>query len=230
MLGAFVRSGLPQRRIESEVLLQIIAGSDTTATALRATLLYIITTPRIIGKLRAEMDAAEDVGALSNPITNAEAKELPYLQACIREGLRIHPPFTGLIMKRVPPAGDTINGQYVPGGTSIGHSTWGMERNEIFGKDAEVFRPERWIDADPETEAQMDRTVELIFGYGRWGCLGKSVAYVELNKFFVELLRRFDMELIDPKNPWKSANHNLFFQEDMWLRVTEREPRQSSNK
>jgi len=62
MLGAFVRNGLSQRRIESEVLFQIIAGSDTTATGLRATILYLITAPRVMEKLRAEIDAAEAAG------------------------------------------------------------------------------------------------------------------------------------------------------------------------
>ena len=190
MLGAFVRNGLSQRRIESEVLFQIIAGSDTTATGLRATILYLITAPRVMEKLRAEIDAAEAAGIISNPIQNAEAKGLPFLQACIKEGLRMLPPFTGLVMKKVPPGGDTIKGQYVPGNTSIGHNTWSIQRNEVYGEDPDVFRPERWIDADSETVVQMERTLELVFGYGRWGCLGKSIAYMELNKFFVEVSRR----------------------------------------
>lgn len=230
MLGAFVRNGLSQRRIESEVLFQIIAGSDTTATGLRATILYLITAPRVMEKLRAEIDAAEAAGIISNPIQNAEAKGLPFLQACIKEGLRIHPPFTGLVMKKVPPSGDTIKGQYVPGNTSIGHNTWSIQRNEVYGEDPEIYRPERWIDADSETVVQMERTLELVFGYGRWGCLGKSIAYMELNKFFVELIRRFDIELVDPTNPWKCTNFNLFFMDHMLLRIAEREPKQSPKK
>ncbi|KAF2178823.1 cytochrome P450 [Zopfia rhizophila CBS 207.26] len=223
MLGAFVRNGISQRQIESEVLFQIIAGSDTTATGIRGTFLYLITSPRVLNKLRAELDAAEADGKISNPITNAEAKDLPYLQAVIKEGLRIHPPFTGLIMKKVPPGGDNIKGQYVPGGTRIGHSTWAVQRNAIYGEDVEVFRPERWIEAEKDRLMRMEQTLDLIFGHGRWGCLGKSVAYIELNKVFVELLRHFDFELVNPGKPWVSVNYNLFMQDHMWLRITHRE-------
>ena len=59
----------------------------------------------------------------------------------------------------------------------------------VFGLDANVFRPERWLDT-PEADLQrMERNNELIFGYGRFKCLGKAVAYVELNKVFVEVCR-----------------------------------------
>ncbi|KAF2007088.1 cytochrome P450 [Amniculicola lignicola CBS 123094] len=223
MLGAFVRNGIPQRQIESEVLFQIIAGSDTTATAIRATFLNLLSNPRVLTKLRNEINDAEGEVSISSPISNAEAKAMPYLQAVIKEGLRIHPPFTGLLSKKVPPGGDTINGQFVPGGTRIAHCTWGIQRNEIYGEDVEVFRPERWIEVDAERLLRMEQTLDLIFGHGRWGCLGKTVAYIELNKIFVELLRHFDFELLNPGKPWRSVNYNLFLQDEMWLRVTERE-------
>ncbi|KAF2111803.1 cytochrome P450 [Lophiotrema nucula] len=224
MLGAFVRNGISQRQIESEILLQIIAGSDTTATSIRSTFLNLLTHPRVLIKLRRELDDAERDGKISNPITNAEAKTLPYLQAVVHEGLRIYPPFTGLIMKQVPPEGDTIKGQYIPGGTKIGHSTWAIQRRtDIYGEDVEVFRPERWIEADEERTMRMEQCLDLIFGYGRWGCLGKTVAWIELNKVFVELLRHFDFEILNPEKPWRSVNYNLFMQDEMWLRVSERE-------
>jgi len=93
-----------------------IAGSDTTATAVRATLLHIITIPRVHGKLLAGISGA----TLSLPISDAEAKKLPYLQAIIKESLRIYLPVAGHIAKQVSPEGDTINGMFVPGGTQIG--------------------------------------------------------------------------------------------------------------
>ncbi|PSN66765.1 cytochrome P450 [Corynespora cassiicola Philippines] len=187
MLGAFVRNGIPKRQIQAEVLLQIVAGSDTTATAIRATMLYLASNHRAMTKLRKEIDEAESEGRISHPISNAQAKKLPYLQAVIKEGLRIHPPFTGLVMKEVPPQGDTIEGQFVPGGTKVGLSLWAMMRDPMFGEDVEVFRPERWIEADGERYTKMEQTVELVFGYGRWVCLGKTVALIELNKVFVEV-------------------------------------------
>ena len=75
-----------------------MAGSDTTATAIRTTFLYIITTPRVLAKLLAEISGA----TLSSPISDVEAKKMPYLQATIKEGLRIWPPAIGLYRQRGP--------------------------------------------------------------------------------------------------------------------------------
>lgn len=61
-------------------MIQIIAGSDTTATTIRATMLYLLSTPRAYRALQAEIDAGIRCGRVSNPVTNAEANELPYLQ------------------------------------------------------------------------------------------------------------------------------------------------------
>lgn len=110
----------------------------------------------------------------------------------IYEGLRLYPPFTGLPFKVVPgPEGDTINGKHVPPGTLIAPNFWATGRHRgVFGRDADVFRPERWIEAtadDEQRAAEMRRVAELAFGYGRWGCAGKTLAFMELNKVFVEV-------------------------------------------
>jgi cytochrome P450 len=102
--------------------------------------------------------------------------------------MRMQIPFSGLAMKQVPPEGDTIDGRFVPGGTRIGHNVKAvMRRKDIFGDDADVFRPERWLGISQEQRQRMVQTVELVFGYGRWGCSGKAVAFLELNKVFVEV-------------------------------------------
>jgi cytochrome P450 len=161
-----------------------LAGSDTTATAIRATILYIITNPRVHAKLLAEVSSA----SLSSPIQDAEARKLPYLQAVIKEGLRIFPPVTGLMTKDVPKGGDTINSLFIPGGIKIGYCAWGLFRDKkIWGDDSQVFRPERWLEGPHEKIKLQESTLELVFGYGRWQCLGKSVALIELNKIFVEV-------------------------------------------
>ncbi|KAK4124778.1 cytochrome P450 monooxygenase [Parathielavia appendiculata] len=225
MLGSFIRHGLTQRECQTEALIQILAGSDTTATTIRATMLYLMCTPRAYHALQAEIDEGIRTNRISSPVTNAEANELPYLQAVILEGLRIHPPFTGLPFKVVAPGGDTIDGKPVPAGTLIAPNFWATGRlPAVFGADADIFRPERWLEqADAEKRAEMRRVAELVFGYGRWGCAGKMIAFLELNKVFVELLRRFDFQLANPARPWKSANYNLFLQSDMWVAVSLRD-------
>lgn len=187
MIGAFVRNGIPQRQIEAEILIQIMAGSDTTASALRSTFLRLLTSPRVLTKLRAEIDSAVAEGRVSSPIQQSESKELPYLQAVIKEGLRINPPFLGQVTKQVPAGGDTYNGMYLPAGTCIGHNVYSLCRQPLFGDDVDIFRPERWLEAEPETKREMEKNLELVFGYGRWGCLGKSVAYLEMDKVYFEV-------------------------------------------
>ncbi|QKX62566.1 uncharacterized protein TRUGW13939_09727 [Talaromyces rugulosus] len=110
MLGSFVQRRLPRRQMQAEVLFQITAGSETTATALRATLLHLITKPKYLEMLRGEIYSAIGAHLISCPISDADVKRLPFLQACVKEGLRIHLPFTGLLMKEVPPQGDVIHG------------------------------------------------------------------------------------------------------------------------
>ncbi|GAB1312517.1 hypothetical protein MFIFM68171_02727 [Madurella fahalii] len=230
MLGSFIRHGLTKRECENESLFQIVAGSDTTATAIRVAMLYLMATPLAYRALQAEIDQGIRSGKISKPITNAQALELPYLQAVIYEALRLHPPFTGLPFKVVPPEGDTIDGKHVPGGTLIAPVFWATGRHTgVFGADAEIFRPERWLEDGEsgsdakERIAEMRRVAELVFGYGRWGCAGKMLAYMELNKVLVELLRHFDFQLVYPFQPWKSANYNLFLQKEMWVSVLSRE-------
>ena len=61
---------------------------------------------------------------------------------------------------------------------------------EVFGEDAHIFNPDRWIAAardDKERYAKMCRTGDLIFGNGKYECIGKHIAFLELNKVFVEV-------------------------------------------
>ncbi|RDL36198.1 Cytochrome P450 oxidoreductase [Venustampulla echinocandica] len=187
MLGSFLKHGLTADEAEAEISISLVAGSDTTATSMRATLLAIITNPSVYAKLQAEIDAADRAGLLSSPIKESEASKLPYLQACISEGLRRFPPITQLRERQVPPEGDIINGHHVPGGTFIGLNAWGLQLNSVFGWDPEIFRPERWLIEDKDLLLRMQKVHELIFGYGNTKCLGIPIAMLNLNKIFVEV-------------------------------------------
>lgn len=166
----------------------IVAGSDTAANAIKMTVSRLAASPRVSSLLQKEIHSAVLDGRLSDTCTSKQASRLPYLQAVIWEGLRINPPFGGLIMKEVGPDGDTVNGRHIPGGTRIGHSTWAVTHDSsVFGDDVDTFRPERWLEADEETKARMKKHAELVFGSGRWACPGRSVALKELGKVLVEV-------------------------------------------
>jgi hypothetical protein len=62
-----------------------------------------------------------------------------------------------------------------------------FHHKDIFGLDADMYRPERWLDADEERLKAMDTTLDLTFQPGRWQCLGKGIALIELNKVFAEV-------------------------------------------
>ena len=146
--------------------------------------LHILTNPQVYSRLLAEISSAK----ISSPITDAQARSLPYLQAVIKEALRIHPPVTGIMYRDVPCGGDTLNGYFVPEGTHVGWSVWGIMRNTAFwGEDAKLFRPERWFQGTPEQIKEKEARVEMVFAYGKWQCLGKDVGKIELNKVLVEV-------------------------------------------
>ncbi|PVH79035.1 pisatin demethylase [Cadophora sp. DSE1049] len=218
MLGSFIRHGLTQDEAESETILQIIAGSDTTAVAVRIIFLHLMSNPRILSRFRAEFSQS----SISSPIRDSEARNLPYLQAIIKEGLRYWPPVVGLMAKEVPPAGDMINGMFIPGGTSIGYDAFGIFRNkEIFSEDADLFRPERWLEGPPEKTKELEQTLDLVFSFGKYQCLGRNVALMELNKVFVELFRRFDFAAVDAQKPiGTNVARGIFLIHNFWLTVT----------
>lgn len=238
MISSFIRHGVSEDDLFQEVFEQILAGSDTTAGAIRIVLLFITSHPRVYVKLQAEIDGAVKAGIVpevGGVISDFEARRLPYLSAVIREGLRIHPPVVNLFARVTPPAGDfvVINGkeQFIPGGTMVGYSAWSMHRNNrsVYGEDAEVFRPERWLlDQNVREEQQrlsrMTKVNDMIFGHGRWSCPGKTIGMMELHKSIFELMRHFDLAIANPHCPWKIFDSlGLWEIKDMHVVVTERQ-------
>ncbi|KAF2828344.1 pisatin demethylase [Ophiobolus disseminans] len=231
MLASFIRNGVSGDDLFQEAFEVILAGSDTTSAALRILLLYIMTSPRVYAKLQSEIDSVASSHAI---IRDADVRQLPYLNAVVREGLRVHPPVVNIFSRVTPDEGDnvTIDGKehYIPGGTFIGYSAWSMHRNNrsLYGQDSEVFRPERWfVDHDnveeKERYAKMIRTSDLIFGHGRWVCLGKNIAMLEIYKCIFELFKNFDFAPTNPTEPWKTnSTQGLFKITDMMVNVTKR--------
>jgi len=130
-------------------LSNIIAGSDTTAVSLSAILYYLLKHPEALQKLRDEIDDFESSGRLGrDAVRFKEAQEMPYLQAVMKEALRLHPASGLPLWRVVPKPGAEISGKLFPTGTIVGVNTWVAHANEdVFGSDAEAFRPERWIEA-----------------------------------------------------------------------------------
>ncbi|KAI1343555.1 cytochrome P450 [Xylariaceae sp. FL0016] len=220
MIGSFMRHGLTEDECNAETILQLLAGSDSTAIALRVTMLYIITTPRVYQRLKAEIRKAVQSG-VSFPITQEQAKKIPYLQAVLKEGLRMRPPFSYGQFKVVPAGGETIDGVHIPAGTALGTNLIGVARYEaIFGRDVDLFRPERFLECDESARLEMERGIDTLFGSGRFLCAGKQVAFMEMNKVYFELLRAFDFQIVYPHKAWAERSLNSWSQKDMWVSIT----------
>lgn len=169
----------------------IIAGSDTTASALTAALYCLLKHPATLSKLRKEIKA----NALSSPPTFKQTQSLPYLHAVIQESMRLYPA-VGLPLQRVvPSSGAQINGHFFPAGTVVGVNPWVFHYNtSLFGPDAASFRPERWLEADKERLAEMNR-FWMPFGLGSRTCIGKNISLLEMGKVLPVLVERFEFEL-----------------------------------
>ncbi|KAF4945581.1 hypothetical protein FGADI_11837 [Fusarium gaditjirri] len=161
--------------------------------------------------------------SVSSPISWAQTQTLPYLQAVIREGLRMWPPVAGLGFKQVPPEGDTINGFFVPGGTQVGQGFYAVGRSRlVWGDDADVFRPERWVLADDDRLRGMIAALDTHFGHGKYSCLGKPIALMEIHKAVFELVKRYDFAILNAERPMKTQTSVFLFASDFWVTITRR--------
>lgn len=131
-------------------LSNIVAGSDTTAVSLSSILYNLLASPDVLSKLRAEI---EEKGLQTRRTTFKDSQEMPYLQAVIKEALRMHPA-TGLPLWRVVPEGGVHVGDvWLPPGTNVGVNSWVAHYDKsVFGEDAHTFRPERWEEAKESDE------------------------------------------------------------------------------
>lgn len=172
------------------------AGSDTTATSLTIFFGYLLEHPACYAKLRQEINEAIQAGHLISPVKYAKGAQLEYLQACIKEALRLSPPISMDLPRYVPAGGALIgkNPHVIPAGTTVGISPYVLHRQpEAFGADAEMFRPERWLEGGEEGRKAMER-FNMTFGGGSRACIGKNISLMELSKTIPEILLRYDIK------------------------------------
>ena len=181
----------------------MFAGSDTTAISLRAILYYTLKSPRVHAKLLQELSTAASARGLSSPISWKESQELPYLDAVVKEALRLHPA-VGLPLERIVPArGLKLSiGVFLPSSTIVGTSPWVLYRDtSIFGENVDGFIPERWLQAPNELEEVWKaRRLQMIgatftFGAGPRTCIGKNISLLEIYKLIPSMLLSLKVRL-----------------------------------
>jgi cytochrome P450 len=179
------------------VATNFFAGSDTTAVVMRSILYYTIRTPGVLKKLRDELDAS----GTKYPVPYKTAQHLPYLDAIIREAMRIH--FIGSILleRVVPSSGYTLpSGTKLSAGTVIGMNPWTLNFDEsVWGEDTEAFKPERWLQSPGEEKEVFEKRLAFMkhndfsFSYGPRVCLGRHIATLEIYKVMPTMLGLLDV-------------------------------------
>ncbi|CAL5867508.1 uncharacterized protein PFLUO_LOCUS1727 [Penicillium psychrofluorescens] len=219
-------------QVFSYTISNVNAGSDTTAISLRAVLYYTLKSTRVTAKLNQELTDAYREKRISLPVSWKQSQEqLPYLDAVIKEALRLHPA-VGLLLERIVPAGGLQlchGGPYLPAGTIVGANPWIIHRSSVFGDDVDAFIPERWLQKNDETETdfharkqQMLRAT-FTFGAGPRTCIGKNISLLEIYKLIPSMYLRYKIELKDPGLEWETVNAWFVRQKNMDVRLVRRD-------
>ncbi|KAL0638307.1 hypothetical protein Q9L58_002609 [Maublancomyces gigas] len=184
--------------VASESRILLTGGADPIVSTTIELLANIVGNPSCYEKLAAEINEAECNRQLSNPVaTFEEAQSLPYLTACIRETFRGAETTITMIPRAAQKGGVQILGQFVPEGTHLSATPWITHRNRaMYGEDAEIFRPERWLEAGSE-QLQQWKKYDFQFGYGSRACPGKTIAHMAIYKLSLQILRAFKLRRLN---------------------------------
>ncbi|KAI0634825.1 cytochrome P450 monooxygenase pc-bph [Trametes polyzona] len=196
-------NGNPMGRAEltAEALTQLIAGSDTTSNSSCAITYYLAKHQDVQAKLQKELDDA--LANEDDAVASYESvKRLPYLEAVVNEGLRLHAP-SGIGLPRVvPPGGLEVCGRFFPEGAVLSVPTYTIHRDKaVWGADPDTFRPERWFEQD---KVAMQKAFNP-FSFGPRSCVGRNLANLELLVIIASIFRRYHFVLEDNVTPLGTA-------------------------
>ncbi|THV02579.1 cytochrome P450 monooxygenase CYP63 [Dendrothele bispora CBS 962.96] len=214
--------------IRDQLLSLLLASRDTTACLLTFVTYFMAIYPDIAQKMRTEV--LEQCGR--NPSTYEQIKNLRYMKAVLNETLRLYPPVplnvresrsSSSVFPRSDPtfastsssSSDMDMPLYMPGSTPIMFLPLLTQRNKsLWGPDADVFDPERWIDPRRTARFVANPTMFTPFSAGPRICLGQNYAYNEASYFLVRLLQEYDTFTLAPEaqplgslppSEWKSG-------------------------
>ncbi|KAF2154549.1 cytochrome P450 monooxygenase [Myriangium duriaei CBS 260.36] len=182
--------------IVAEISIMANAGSATTAIAVTNVMYQLIKHPEIMAKLREELDHSlgDDDTDASGVVSYDSVKHLPYLRACLDESLRLFPPTPQNLPRETPPEGAYVDGQFIPGGTSVSISALCAHRDETIYPQADKFIPERFLgEAGKELQPYF-----ITFSAGARGCIGRNISYLEQTVLIASLVRRYEFALPSP--------------------------------
>lgn len=212
---------LSKGEVYAEAMLLLIAGSDTTANSLSALSYHLATHPEVQRKLQAELDlhipiessqeTEDEADTLLPPsdgvVEYEKIKNLPYLNACVKEALRLHST-VGTGLPRVVPSGKTFSfgGETFKAGSIISVPSFTTNRSSVWGSDAEEFRPERWLE---EGSGSFNKYF-VPFSVGPRACVGRNLATMDMMLVAATIFRRYEFEALPTT---KLVCHEAFVRE-----------------
>lgn len=167
----------------------ITAGMDTTVITVEWAMAEIVKNPRVQDKAQEELDRV--IGS-NRIITEADFPSLPYLNALVKEALRLHPP-TPLMLPHKASASVKLGGYDVPKGSVVHVNVWAIGRDPSMWKNPLEFRPERFLEEDIDIKGHDFRV--LPFGAGRRVCPGAQLGIYLVMSMLGHLLHHFRWRL-----------------------------------
>ena len=150
--------------------------------------------PEIQLKAQAEI---ENIVGSSRVVSDSDIPNLPYLQAIVKECLRVHPPGPLLSWARLAIHDVHVGDHFVPAGTTAMVNMWAITHDEKVWSEPEMYKPERFIDEDVSV---MGSNLKLApFGSGRRVCPGKAMGMSSVHLWLAMLLQSFKWVPSDDK-------------------------------
>ncbi|PKA65879.1 Cytochrome P450 78A4 [Apostasia shenzhenica] len=165
----------------------IFRGTDTVVILLEWTMARMVLHPEIQAKAQAEIDAV--TGSSSRAVSTSDIQNLPYLQAIVKETLRMHPPGPLLSWARLAIHDVQVGKHFIPAGTTAMVNMWSITHDGRFWSEPNVFNPERFM-AEEVNITGCDLRLAP-FGAGRRVCPGKSMALATVHLWLAQLLHNF---------------------------------------
>ncbi|KAK5057830.1 hypothetical protein LTR84_011831 [Exophiala bonariae] len=189
---------------ESQALM--FGGGDTTANVIMVGTFYLLKRPDLVQKLQDELrEYWPDLVPGREPKLSV-LEEMPFLNAVIKESLRIGPGIPSGLPRIIPAGGAVVDGNKVPAGTVVSTSSWFVHHDESIFPEPDVFKPERW---QGEQAKELEKYL-VPFSKGARMCLGFNLGWAELRMVFAHTYRKFDLELADESPradhlPWRDV-------------------------
>ncbi|MFP5256552.1 MAG: cytochrome P450 [Acidimicrobiia bacterium] len=183
----------------------MFAGHHTTSGTAAWTLIELMRNPEVMAGVVEELDA---LAAEGMEVSYQALREMPRLEAAVKEALRLHPPL--IILLRVAKVPLEVGGFTIPVGTMVAASPYVSNRLPEAFPDHDAFDPSRYL--APREEDLANPWSWIPFGAGRHRCVGAAFAMMQLKAMFSVLLRRYRFELALPPDQYRNDHSKMVVQ------------------